>query len=233
MALARVVTYSMMLNLTVCFILYTTTLTFIVGYQYPRGILRCKLHKISKLDCSNRKLTDIPPLPPNITDLDLSYNQLVRFTPLKTNGKISMNMNKPKSVFSGQKKMTYLNLSRNKLNNLNDAFFADLSSLQKLFINYSEVQIISHSTFKGLHNLQILHFCFNPFHSLPSGIFSDLTKLQSLYIKSHHLTRVPSEVIVPLHALVDLSLNIMDFTSQKLEEGFEKVDKSFIFSSVC
>ena len=166
---------------------------------------------------------DIPLLPANITDVDLSHNQLWRFTPSHTTEKLSMKLKKSTSVFSGQKSLTYLDLAYNELNSISDSPFADLSSLQTLIMNHSGIVFMSKFTFKGLHNLKVLHLCFNQFHSVPSGIFSDLSKLQTLYMKSYYLTEIPSQVMAPLTALVGLRLDIVNFTSQKLGKGFENL----------
>ena len=212
----------MMLNFSVCFVLYTT-LTTIAGYQYPKGILPCKFYETFKLDCSNRQLTDIPHLSQNISDLDLSYNQLWRFIPSNTNRKISMNLEKSTSAFPGQKNLIRLDLSRNKLRNISDSPFATLSSLQILVLQGSDIEFFSPSTFKGLYNLINLDLSKNKFSILPTGIFSSLTKLKSLNIKSYYLIEIPSQVMTPLHALTYLHLNINHFTPHILGKGFESL----------
>ena len=186
------------------------TMMCITGYQYPTGILPCKLNKITIFDCSNRKLTDIPPLPSNITRLLLYGNKLWRITPPTTNGKISTNLKKIKSVFSGQVNLTYLDLSHNILRNIKDSPFADLSSLQTLILDSSSIKTIGQATFKGLYNLKHLNLSLNLFRSLPDGIFHDLSRLQTLYMKSNNLTRLPQQIMAPLQALTILHLYIKD-----------------------
>ena len=214
----------MIVNFSVYLVLYTV-LTTIAGYHYPKGILPCKFYETFKLDCSRRQLKDIPQVPLNITDLDLSHNQLWQFIPSKTNGKISVNLEK-----------NYIRLIRTEefdtsgYVNKQTAYYQWLPfcspfiiRLQILILHCSGVKFLSPSTFKGLYNILNRDLSYIMFSTLPAGIFSDLTKRQSLSIKSFHLKNIASQVMTPLHALSYLHLDIKHFTSPILGKGFESL----------
>ena len=215
--MAKFFTNLMIVNFSVYLVLYTV-LTTIAGYHYPKGILPCKFYETFKLDCSRRQLTDIPHLPLNITCLDLSHNELWRFIPSNTNGKISVNLEKLTSVFSGQKNLTRLDMSINRLRTISGSPLVALSSLQILIMHRSGVKFLSPSTFKGLYNLSNLDMSYSMFSTPPAGIFSDLTKLQSLSIKSSHLKNIASQVMTPLHALYHICIWILSILHHRYLE---------------
>ena len=110
-----------------------------VDFQYPPGVIACKIYEKTKLDCSNRLLAGIPPLDQNMaTQLNLSYNLLteirgkpfeklllLRFLDLSNNDIFSISS----TAFSGLRILVYLDLRDNILASLPEDIFVNLTRL--------------------------------------------------------------------------------------------------------
>ncbi|XP_072045054.1 uncharacterized protein [Amphiura filiformis] len=172
-------------------------------YTYPKG-LPCKVYNKTILDCSNRKLTSIPPLKDhNVKTLDLSYNNLET-----VNG----------TSFIHLTSLQELDLSHNSVSNI--TFDASLS-LRVLDLSYNKILYISNDTLPGLNTLEILHLSHQNSLILHGSPFYSTTSLKKLYITDSGLSSLPPSVFSGLHELqwLDMESNSIDFLPDSVFQG--------------
>ena len=134
--------------------------------EYPSGSLACKAYNMSKMDCSNRYLLNVPVLDQNWTSsLDLSHNQLKNIT------------NAP---FEKLKFLLMLNLSYNKISELSSTSFKGLHLLENLIIQENKLVDLPQMIFIDLRNLQWLDISYNLFTAIPGQVMTPLLSLRYL-----------------------------------------------------
>ena len=159
-----------LLALTTFTIQYTATSSASPAsqYQYPSGSLACKTFEMTRMDCSNRNLLDVPVMD-NIflTVLDLSHNYLTNITnspfhELHVLVYLDLRNNKiyilSSEAFRGLRSVKYLYLRTNRLVYLPKDIFCDLSSLTALFIEFNDFTAIPSQALTPLHSLEYLSF---------------------------------------------------------------------------
>ncbi|KAK0064287.1 leucine-rich repeat-containing G-protein coupled receptor 4 [Biomphalaria pfeifferi] len=181
-------------------------LSYAVTYSYSQNIFSCGKYCSCEsnkdgntiANCSLRNLKAIPlDLPNNITDLNLSWNQInlqsALHPPLCTiYGNLSTltlawnNIEKMSQVLTGCDKLVQLDLTGNKLQNLNAKTFLGLGKLVTL--QGLEVVNIEAETFKRVPNLQSLNFTY--YGTFPNlRLFKDLHYLRELEIYLEKIAR--------------------------------------------
>ena len=135
-----------------------------IDLQYPPGIIRCKTYKNTYLDCSNRLLSDIPPLDQNLTTLlNLSDNHLT-----KIRGK----------PFEKLRLLQSLDMSRNNIFSISSTAFSNLHNLVFLCFEDNMLASLPEDIFVNLTQLIYLDMTFNLFTTLPPTL--DWSTLHSL-----------------------------------------------------
>ena len=179
-------------------------------YHYSIYSLPCKLFNSTILDCTYRNLSTIPPLPPNITVLRMSFNKL---------------QNIAKSDFINQNELEIILLDQQRtLKDINGSPFAGLLTTT---LNLSNAGLISLSSrsLRGLFHLQVLDLQMNSLHTLPADIFCDLTMLLYLDLSFNHLTTIPDIALSKLHHLETLVMLHNHFFSINFGHGFTNLSK--------
>ena len=130
-----------------CLVLFTISLHYVSPSdftplkKYPSGSLACKTYMMTKMDCSNRNLPDVPVLDQNLTtSLDLSHNQLTNIT------------NAP---FEKLKILLMLNLSYNEISQMSSTTFRGLHSLVCLELKENELVDLPKDIFSDLPQLTL------------------------------------------------------------------------------
>ena len=209
-----------------------------VKYNYPVGILPCKFHNQTQLDCSHRYLTSIPPFQiSSITHLDLHHNKLnnisgvAYFHLLKSLQYLNLTKSQITSLdsitFSGLSSLTILDLSRNYLQSITGAPFQELTALQLLKLNSNDynsggIYNLSSSVFRGLHNLETLHLYQNGLRVLQDDIFVDLINLKHLNFTQNSIHE-PCNAMAPLQSLQTLNMSWNRIRSLRLGECFQNL----------
>ena len=187
-----------------------TTTTTNSNYSYPRGVLPCKLFETSKLDCSYRNLSAIPPLPTTITEVYLNDNKIRKLE---------------QGVFSGKVNLTVIELQYNNVWSIEGRLFSDLVYLTNLTLRTVALHELYSTTFNGLCSLRYLDLSYNFLTSLPNEVFSDLLSLRELSLKHNNFTVIPNNAFAPLRSLkiLDLTNSDSSFTSFILPESFRNL----------
>uniref|UniRef100_A0A669ETK8 Slit homolog 3 (Drosophila) n=1 Tax=Oreochromis niloticus TaxID=8128 RepID=A0A669ETK8_ORENI len=148
------------------------------------------------VDCSNLKLTRIPPhIPEHTTDLRLNDNEIVVleatgiFKKLPNLRKINLSNNKLKDIregaFDGAGGVLELLLTGNKLTALQGRVFRGLSGLKTLMLRSNQISCIDNSTFTGLSSVRLLSLYDNRISSIAPGSFSTLHSLSTINLLSN------------------------------------------------
>ena len=134
--------------------------------DYPLGTLTCKTHEMTKIDCSNRNLIQVPMLDQNSTTmLDLSHNNLLNIT------------NAP---FKKLQVLLTLYLSNNEISEMSPTAFRGLQSLENLDLQQNRLVGLPNAIFADLFNLRILDLGFNYFKAIPCQALASLYSLKIL-----------------------------------------------------
>ncbi|XP_072016242.1 uncharacterized protein [Amphiura filiformis] len=182
-------------------------------YTYPKG-LPCKVYNTTILDCSNRKLTSIPPLKDHtVKTLNLSYNELKTvngksFIHLTSLQELYLSYNELETVngksFIHLTSLQELYLSLNSLSNIN---FDTSLSLLVLDLSFNKILNIFNDTFTGLNKLEMLDLSYQNSLMLHGSPFYSTTSLKKLDIVNSGLSGLPPSVFSGLHELQELDIS--------------------------
>lgn len=148
------------------------------------------------VDCSNLKLTRIPPhLPEHTTDLRLNDNEIAileatgTFKKLPNLRKINLSNNKLRDIregaFDGAGGVLELLLTGNKLSGLQGRMFRGLTGLKTLMLRSNQITCIDNTTFTGLSSVRLLSLYDNRISSIAPGAFSTLHSLSTINLLSN------------------------------------------------
>ena len=133
--------------------------------RYPPKSLACKTYNMTKMDCSNRNLPDVPVLDQDLTTLlNLSHNQLKNITC---------------APFEKLKVLLMLNLSYNEISQMSSTAFRGLQSLESLKLNRNKLVDLPKNVFSDLHKLQYLNMDANFFTVIPGQVLAPLVSLRT------------------------------------------------------
>ena len=125
-------------------------------FKYPPGIIPCKTFNKTSLDCSNRLLTDLPPLHQNFTaKLNMSFN-LVKEIKGESFKKLTL--------------LLRLDLSNNAISKISEVAFAGLNSLEYLYLQSNQLRYLPYDVFNDLKHLIKLDLSQNLFRIIPPRI---------------------------------------------------------------
>ena len=223
--------YTILLAVAILFIFWSVY-SAAAQSSYPSGNLPCKTYSVTKMDCSNRNLLNIPVLDQNLTTLlDLSHNQLKNITnspfeKLKVLLTLNMSYNQisqmSSTAFRGLKLLESLDLSKNKLVDVPKVIFSDMRNLLYLNLNFNWFTVIPDQALVPLSSLQYLYFInMGDICEIDLGSLENMTNLSILHIFINDLqTNISSN---ELYSLRKLSLHNFVF-------GWEWADKIYSIS---
>ena len=108
--------------------------------------------------------------------------------------------------FEGLSGLVFLDLSHNFLRALPDSVFADVTSLDTLYLEENLLAALPEGVFEELTGLEYLDLSGNALTALPDSSFSGFTALRKLYLDDNWLTTVPEGTFADLTALDTLWL---------------------------
>ncbi|XP_078039605.1 uncharacterized protein LOC144471442 [Augochlora pura] len=148
---------------------------------------------------------------PALLHLYLDRNSIVRISPgafkrlpnLLTLhlGMNSLENNLPKERLQGMEHLRILNLTHNRLKELEE-FPKDLKSLQILDLSFNQIKIVERVTFNNLVSLVELHLYGNFIKAIFSDAFKSLKKLRVLDLSRNYLENLPLNVFRPLETQI-------------------------------
>ena len=162
---------------------------------YPSESLACKTYEMTKMDCSNRNLLEVPLLDQNsTTTLDLSHNDLMNIT------------NAP---FRKLEILLILVLSYNEITEMASTAFRGLQSLKHLELQVNKLVDLPKGIFADLFKLIYLNLDTNYFTAIPGHELASLTSLQQLhFMNSGIISQLDFEGFQNLKNLSKLALFI-------------------------
>ncbi|KAG9272373.1 leucine-rich repeat and transmembrane domain-containing protein 2-like [Astyanax mexicanus] len=154
-------------------------------------------------------------LPPNLTSLTISENNITMIKPqsfanlssllrldLSRNNLLSLH----RSTFYQLSSLEFLDLSSNFLLNLPVDLLSDLISLRELVLRDNRINMLSPIQFHSLTQLQHLDLSFNSLDSLPLGLLDGLQALVWLSLAGNKIGTLQRSVLEPLTVLQHLQL---------------------------
>ena len=195
--------------------IYQSVSSNLAQSSYPSGSLACKTYNMTKMDCSNRNLPDVPVLDQNLTtSLDLSHNQLTNITnapfqKLKVLLMLDLSHSEisqmSSTTFRGLRSLEILDLRMNKLINLPSNIFSDLCNLLLLNMNLNHFRSIPGQALASLHSLQFLSISNSnsDTHEITLEGFENMTNLNTLhlFVEEASLTSIGRNTLYPLRKL--------------------------------
>ena len=128
------------------------------------------------IDCSNRKLTHIPPLPSPVKEIYLQGNKILHVSC---------------SSFRNLKHLTKLDLSRNSFTQLPGCSFADLTSLNHLWLSQCGLTGLDTRLYSHLRKLLGLDLSKNNLTKIRNNTFQGLDSLERLNLQGNMLRYQP------------------------------------------
>lgn len=121
-----------------------------------------------RVDCKNAGLDAVPDLPPNATDVDLSYNNITELR---------------QDYFSNLPNLNRLSFNFNKISSIENGTFSSLGMLTSLLLSNNSLGAIGSETFKGLgQSFLMLGLMNNPDMLVAEGTFQSLPGLSQLLL---------------------------------------------------
>lgn len=128
--------------------------------------------------------------PPNLKNLDLSFNQI---------SGIEMN------TFLQLPSLRNLNLQGNQIEQVNDEAFCGLVNLEILDLSHNNILTLSDESFKDLDNLVVLSLSHNFLQVLSNDWIKNVPNLRSLYLIDNDITLVETGALDNLDLLEELN----------------------------
>ncbi|XP_067272516.1 slit homolog 1b isoform X2 [Pseudorasbora parva] len=143
------------------------------------------------VDCSNLRLTKFPEhLPLSTTELRLNNNDLSvleatgLFRPLTHLKKINLSNNKITEIedgaFDGASSVVELHLTANHLASVRGGMLRGMDGLRMLMLRNNRIRCIHNSSFSGLQNVRLLSLYDNQLTTIMPGAFDTLPNLSTL-----------------------------------------------------
>ncbi|CAH0383315.1 unnamed protein product [Bemisia tabaci] len=193
-----------------------------------------KLDSISLLNLSHNALQKVTDIPPGLTKLDLSYNQISEITPLNSwpsmNALLYLNLSHNNlqdflvgGSFSNLLTLRFLDLSFNQMSIPPVESIAELSSMQGLDLQGNIISELGPKSFGKQGVLSNLNLANNEISIISVGAFEGLIQLTHLNLSSNKLSSVPNGAFFSLVALqtLDLSYNEIETLDNKTNSLFE------------
>ncbi|XP_072113394.1 SLIT and NTRK-like protein 6 [Mobula birostris] len=201
-------------------------------------IMKCQERNI-------KSLSDLSPSPPKPVKLYLTDNIIQSVTKFDLLGYGSLDLlhlgnNRITEIedgaFANLTNLHKMYLNGNSIVRLRKEMFVGLGRLQYLYLEHNIIKEILPGTFSSLLQLKVLYLNNNLLHSLPPHIFSGVPLLR-LNLKNNHLMHLPvSNVIDQLEFLVQIDLedNPWDCTCDliSLKQWMEKLHKNVTVSEI-
>ncbi|XP_072904259.1 toll-like receptor 3 [Hemitrygon akajei] len=188
------------------------------------SVNQCKIKDVVA-DCSHLKLSEVPPdLPTNITELNLSHNQLKRlpsstlsrYNQLQT---LHAGYNDIPKLDEGLCKvlplLNVLALEHNQLSTLSVHYFSYCSNLTELYLLSNRIKQTSEGVFGSLQELKILDLSHNKLVSASLGVQQQLPKLQRLALSANKIVQLKSNDFA---ILSNTTLYQLDLSFNKLTQ---------------
>ncbi|GLD73644.1 slit homolog 1 protein-like isoform X1, partial [Lates japonicus] len=149
---------------------------------------RCESNVV---DCSNLKLTKIPEhIPASTTELRLNNNEITTleatgvFKNLSQLKKINLSNNKITEIedgaFEGASSVNELHLTANQIDSVRSGMFRGLEGLRMLMLRNNKISCVHNDSFTGLHNVRLLSLYDNQLTTITPGAFDTLQTLSTL-----------------------------------------------------
>ncbi|XP_010148143.1 PREDICTED: slit homolog 1 protein-like, partial [Eurypyga helias] len=145
----------------------------------------------SVVECSNLKLTKIPErIPQSTAELRLNNNEISVleatgiFKKLPHLKKINLSNNKVSEIedgaFEGASSVSELHLTVNQLESVRSGMFRGLDGLRTLMLRNNRISCIHNDSFTGLRNVRLLSLYDNQISTIAPGAFDTLQSLSTL-----------------------------------------------------
>uniref|UniRef100_A0A8C8EEF8 Slit homolog 1 protein n=1 Tax=Otus sunia TaxID=257818 RepID=A0A8C8EEF8_9STRI len=149
---------------------------------------RCESNVV---ECSNLKLTKIPErIPQSTAELRLNNNEISVleatgiFKKLPHLKKINLSNNKVSEIedgaFEGASSVSELHLTVNQLESVRSGMFRGLDGLRTLMLRNNRISCIHNDSFTGLRNVRLLSLYDNQISTITPGAFDTLQSLSTL-----------------------------------------------------
>ncbi|XP_061770973.1 slit homolog 1 protein-like [Nerophis ophidion] len=135
---------------------------------------RCEANVV---DCSNLRLTKFPEhLPPSTEEVRLNNNDL---SVLEATG-----------AFKGLSQLRKINLSNNKISEIEAGAFDGASSVTELHLTANHLESVRGNMFRGMRGLRMLMLRNNKIRCLHNGSFTGLTNVRLLSLYDNQLSAI-------------------------------------------
>uniref|UniRef100_A0A3Q1FLI5 Slit guidance ligand 1 n=1 Tax=Acanthochromis polyacanthus TaxID=80966 RepID=A0A3Q1FLI5_9TELE len=135
---------------------------------------RCEANVV---DCSNLRLTKFPEhLPPSTEELRLNNNDLSVLEATR--------------AFKGLSHLKKINLSNNKISEIEDGAFEGASSVVELHLTANHLESVRGSMFRGMEGLRMLMLRNNKISCIHNGSFTGLTNVRLLSLYDNQLSTI-------------------------------------------
>lgn len=174
---------------------------------------------ITTLSTINTTIDHIPPevftMFPNLQELWFLVETAKEITsvdllPAKNLTHLYFTSNKIRRLSAGTfepMKLEYLKVDKNMIEIIEDFTFANLTSLQSLYLHRNKLTVIGREVFYGLSELLVLDLGENEIRTIEAGAFDDLGKVQRLDLNDNKLIVLNDHLFDGLGKLNTLLLN--------------------------
>ena len=188
------------------------------------------LTKLELFVADSNKFIDFPGFSFGSTELSLLWinrNELSRL-PYFINRNVKLNhielisnkiRNLDNSAFVNLTSLVLLALSENKLLEIQNELFQTLHNLQELYLDHNNILTLGIDVFSNLAYLKILHLHNNEITSLSDGLFNFNSRLQALTLSENRLSVLPERIFETLGQLEVLEMfgnNLQEINSDLL-----------------
>lgn len=129
-----------------------------------------------------------------------------------------------KDAFSEMNHLKHLNLSWNKITEIEEENFAVLAALKSLDLSHNLIEKLEIAAFAGLNELQELNLSYNDLATLSLGVFDSLLNLKILNLSFNKLRQLKDEIFTGINVVEEFYAdnNKLELINPEIVSVFER-----------
>lgn len=129
-----------------------------------------------------------------------------------------------RDAFIGMTQLKRLNLSWNKISEIESENFADMTELNFLDLSHNQIELLESNAFSGLSELQELNLSHNLLKGLGTGVFDSLMNLKILNLSFNRLRELANEIFTEINVIEEFHAtnNQIELLNPAVVRAFER-----------
>lgn len=216
---------------------------FLYCNNYPSGIKRGEIQKLSFIGCKRREMAeDYLDVFTNLRVLNISFTEIetlladdLKFTQhverlIASNNRLT---SLPANLFSNTLDLIELDFSNNQIPRLDLFIFASARKLITVNLSFNQMEVLVVPIFSNLVDLEVLDVSNNRIEVIDDDLFVHNKKLKDLRLNNNQLKKLHCGFLSTFNdfSSLDITLNTLDTVETRCTNGKKTIDVNIFISS--